>query len=181
MVKADDIQIHFWISDFCALIISTLFMSPLVPAVLPLAFGGCIAYYWASKYVILRKCMAEQFSTRKVAFKILRKTVWFTLLWAASFLYIWTKINGEFFDFYNLEEVLNTSFFESSDFPAYLLALLIFQTFFSPYINNRLFGCIDAIYNIGSSSKKYTNEPNLFKDIFSLEFTHDYQRDYPLT
>ena len=40
MVKAEDYGQHFRISDFVALVVTSLFISPLVPAVLPLTFLG---------------------------------------------------------------------------------------------------------------------------------------------
>lgn len=102
MVKGEDIGMHFRISDFVALVVTSLFVSPLVPTVLPITFVSCFAHYWANKYVILKKCESEQFSTRKITFKILRKSIWLIFLQGLSFVYIWTKINGEFFDFYNI-------------------------------------------------------------------------------
>lgn len=110
MVKGDEIGMHFRISDFVALVVTSLIISPLVPVVLPMTLLGSIAHYWANKYVILRKCEIEMFSTKNLTFKILRKTIWLISLQAFSFLYIWTKINGEFFDFYDINALLSTSF-----------------------------------------------------------------------
>ena len=59
MVKGEDIGLHFRISDFVALVVTSLLISPLVPAVLPITFIGCVAHYWANKYVIIRKCESE--------------------------------------------------------------------------------------------------------------------------
>lgn len=56
MVKGEDIGLHFRISDFVGMVVTSLLISPLVPTVLPITFLGCIAHYWANKYVILKKC-----------------------------------------------------------------------------------------------------------------------------
>lgn len=62
---------YFRISDFVGMVISTLMVSPLVPVALPMTFFGSIAHYLANKYVIIRKCEVEQFSSRNITFKIL--------------------------------------------------------------------------------------------------------------